>query len=85
MLNHTVAPVPKYATGAKVCRKTVKSKRKSEKIEKTLDNIGLVCYNLYKFEYHKNDYDEDGRNEKLYRELPVGARQWRILPETYHF
>ena len=42
-------------------------------------------YNAIEFEYHKNDYDEDGRDLKLHRELPVGARQWRIVPMTYHF
>jgi len=39
----------------------------------TFYSIGARIFN--KFEYHKNDYDEDGRTVKLYRELPCGARQ----------
>ena len=34
-----------------------------EKFEKTIDNQKTKEYNTPKFEYHKNDYDEDGRIE----------------------
>ena len=29
--------------------------------KKTLDKSNIWNYNFVKFEYHKNDYDEDGR------------------------
>ena len=39
----------------------------------------LLCFTVLKcmtnLNITKNDYDEDGRNEKLYRELSGGARQ----------
>ena len=49
-----------------------------------IDKVSRMIYNTIKFEYHKNDYDEDGRIVKPFRELPGGARQWRNIPMTYH-
>ena len=54
-------------------------------LKKGIDKSPMACYNALKFEYHKNDYDEDGRMAKLSRELPGGARQQQILPMTYPF
>ena len=46
-----------------------------EVLKKVLTSALLRAKIYDKFEYHKNDYDEDGRNVKLYRELSGGARQ----------
>jgi len=40
--------------------------------KKTLDNRFFMLYNLFKFEYHKNNYDEDGRRAEL-------KESWRLL------
>ena len=38
-----------------------------KKLPKSLDNLEVECYNVLKFEYHKNDYDEEGRMKRLQR------------------
>ena len=44
--------------------------------KKSIDKILYRCYNfLVNLNITKNDYDEDGRSVKLYRELSGGARQ----------
>ena len=35
---------------------------KCKKFEKGIDKLKLECYNFTKFEYHKNDCDEEGRS-----------------------
>ena len=59
---------------------------KFKKFKKTIDKSKTEQYNSKQnLNITKNDYDEDGRNDNLYRELPGGVRQQLIFPMTYPF
>lgn len=58
----------------------------SEIFSKKLLTFGFCCTKIVtNLNITNNDYDEDGRKFKLYRELSFGARQQRIFSMTYHF
>ena len=56
-----------------------------KKIEKGIDKLKLECYNFIKFEYHKNDCDEEGRSATFAESCRLVQDNNGIFLMTYRF